>query len=280
MKTILFVADTHINSTVSLCKPVVNLDDGGSYHASKGQLFLWRSWENTLEQTEKRKTGEVITILDGDAVEGDTKDRSKQMITRNSATIKTLAIDVLEPAVKLSAGIFVVRGTEAHTGKSGEMEESLALDLNANRCPETNTASWYHLKIDVEGVKLDISHHPRGNGGGRPFNRYSMIDALASDTVFTYSNDLRQEPPHLAIRAHIHAYKDSYDHFRTRAITLPCFTLATSFINRIAPGAIADVGAVLIHCSAGHYEVEPLRYFPSPVPFYSIEGLKPYDPGI
>jgi len=35
------VADTHPNSTVGLCPPEVELDDGGTYHASKAQRWLW-----------------------------------------------------------------------------------------------------------------------------------------------------------------------------------------------------------------------------------------------
>jgi hypothetical protein len=280
-KTLLVLADLHMGASVALCRPVVGLDDGGSYHASAAQLFLWRSWENLLEQVTRKKVGELLLDLNGDIIEGDAKNRSIQLITRNKATLLRHAAEVLDPLVKMSAGLYFKRGTEAHSGNSGEWEEELALDLGAAQCPETNTASWWSMRYEVEGVRFDTAHHPRSNGGGRPQNRFSMIDALASDTVFSYANDRREEPPDLVIRSHIHTYKDSYDHFRTRAITTPCWSLFTAHTYRtgIAP-TLPDIGGILIHCSAGRYEVDVIRYQPKPTPFYSIGALQPHDPGI
>ena len=40
MKNLLFLGDTHIGSTVALCKPTVDLDDGGTYHASRAQRVI------------------------------------------------------------------------------------------------------------------------------------------------------------------------------------------------------------------------------------------------
>ena len=35
MRQLILLGDTHIGSTVALCKPVVELDDGGTYRASR-----------------------------------------------------------------------------------------------------------------------------------------------------------------------------------------------------------------------------------------------------
>ena len=37
-------SDLHAGSTVALCPPKVQLDDGGKYEASKAQLWLWECW--------------------------------------------------------------------------------------------------------------------------------------------------------------------------------------------------------------------------------------------
>lgn len=278
--TIAGIADLHLASTVSLCTPTVNLDDGGTYHASAAQLYLYRCWNSYLDQIEKRRCGDVIGVSNGDLGEGDYKQRSTQVITRNKSTITSLAANILDPLVKLSTGgFFVIRGTGAHVGPSAELEEEIAQDIGAIACPETNTASWWVLPLTIEGVRLLIYHHPGTNGAGRPMNKFSGIDRLASDIVFTYANDLRQEPPDIVMCAHIHEFRSSYDHFRTEAITLPCFSFKTEYIYRIGKAAANNrIGGVLIHCNAGEYEIEPILYQPKQEPFYSIGMLKKYDP--
>jgi hypothetical protein len=268
METTLILSDLHINSTVALCKPAAVLDDGGSYRPSPGQYWLWDKWEDMLNQIEKKRAGPLYTVINGDAVEGDAKGRSDQLITRNPATIVRFAADILDPLARMSAGFFMTRGTPAHVGKSGNLEESVADDLSAVPDPATGNASWWGLLWESDGVTMDIAHHPKGGGGGRPMNSQGMIDRLASDALFEYANQGRK-PPKLVIRSHIHQYKDSRDAFGVRAITTPAWTLATEYIHRIAPHAIADIGGVMIHCSAGNYEVEVIRYQPLPAPFVS-----------
>jgi len=268
--TTALIADLHSGSSVSLCKPVTHLDDGGTYHASKAQKELFYDWEDLLDKIEHKRLDRLYTVANGDIAEGDYKNRSKQLITRNKSSIVAMTTDLITPLIDMSDGVFFVRGTMAHTGKSGELEELIAQNFdNTISNPDTEAKSWYWLPLKVEGVRMDISHETNG-GGGRPFNRFSSIDRLASDTVFSYANDRKEDPPHLVIRGHIHQYKDSFSHFRTRAITLPAWTLATEYVNKIAPGALADIGAVLIHCSAGNYEVEAIKYEPRKRRYFTV----------
>ena len=39
-------SDLHAGSTVAICPPRVQLDDGGEYHASKAQRWLWERWKD------------------------------------------------------------------------------------------------------------------------------------------------------------------------------------------------------------------------------------------
>lgn len=269
MTSVLILSDLHIGSTVALCKPSVTLDDGGEYRASPGQSWLWRCWNETLERVEKHKTGDLYTVINGDAVEGDTKRRSLQTVSRNPATINQLAADILDPLAQLSAGLFFVRGTGAHVGKSAHLEEQIAADLDGTPNPDTGAHSWYQLPLEIEGVRFDIAHHPGIGVGRNGWTAFTGIHTLASRVLFDCANNARPVP-HLVIRSHNHVYRDSFDNFRVRAITTPAWTLATEYIQQIAPGALADIGAVLIHCSAGYYEAEIIRYRPSPAPVYSI----------
>lgn len=274
--TLACIADLHIGGTTSLCKPVVNLDDGGTYHASEHQRFIWRSWNNFLEQAEKRKAGNLLTLINGDLPEGDYKSRSAQVITRNKATISGMCAETITPLASMSdQGVIFVRGTEAHAGPSAELEEEIAKDTdNAIPCPETDKYSWWTVSLTIERVPILAYHHPGGNGGGRPMNAFSSIDRLAADTLFNFAN-AGKEPPRLVICSHIHQYKDSYDHFRVRALTLPCWTFKNAYAHRLGLGATANtIGGALIHFGAGEYEVEPFIYVAKSSPFYSIGKLK------
>ncbi len=69
--TLAVIADTHINSTVGLVRPQINLDDGGTYKASRAQRRLWDYWLEYWRSAPK--ADRVIGIFVGDMVEGDVK---------------------------------------------------------------------------------------------------------------------------------------------------------------------------------------------------------------
>lgn len=268
--TIAIAADAHIGSTVGLCKPAIALDDGGTHNNSQGQSFLWRSWEDYLARVERIRE-DVYTVFNGDMGEGDYKDRSTQTLTRNKATITRWMGEITEPLANLSAACFVLRGTEAHVGPSSELEELFASNIdNIQPDPSTVSNSWHWLPWEVEGVLFDIAHHPPGGGGGQPQNSQGVVDRLASRTLFQYAN-LGRRPPDVVIRSHLHHYLDSRDAFRTRAIITPPWTLKSSYVWRVIdPVVPAEPGGMLIHVSAGHYEVEPIIYRAAATPYYSI----------
>lgn len=261
MKTLLIVSDGHTNSIVGLSKPETKLDDGSVVSGSIPRRWLFWTWNNILEQVEKKKKGELIGLLNGDAIEWDAKQRhATELITPNKERAIEMAVEVYEPFFQMCARVFVVRGTEAHSGEQAQAEEALALNFdNAVRNPDTERASWWFLPLELDGVRMDICHHPRGGSGGRPMNSQSGIDRIASDALFMYAND-GATVPHLVIRSHLHGYRDSRDAFRTRAIITPAMSLLTAYTYRIGINFSNPVGAVLVYCHNGEYYVEPLIY--------------------
>ena len=106
-----------------------------------------------------------MLVLNGDIVEKDNKRRTHQIITRNDATLLRIAVSTLKPALEWADAIYVVRGTEAHVGKSAEMEEALAYDIGAEKDGELH--SHWHLRAVAGGVRMDIAHH--ATMGGMPW---------------------------------------------------------------------------------------------------------------
>lgn len=253
---IVIISDTHIGSTVSLCPPVFTLDDGGEYHASRGQRWIWDNWLDFLSRVEQLK--QPLLIFNGDMIEADAKRRSYQVITRNPSTLQRLAADILDPLVKMASGLYVIRGTAAHGGKSGNAEEQLAADFGAIH-KRGEAYSRYHLPLQIGSLRLDIAHH--ATMGGAPTARTMAANRLAWQTMLEYQI-ARETPPDLVIRGHQHRWGDSYDAYPTRAVFSAGWTLATEYIESRSPGNLADIGGLIIRMDGEKWELEKAHYKP------------------
>jgi hypothetical protein len=261
VKSLLIISDGHSNSTVGLARPSIELDDGDKVDAGIVRRFIWQTYTGILDKAtaKAREYGsELYGLLNGDAIELAAKHASSQVITINREEAGRIAQETYEPFFERCKGVFVTRGTEAHTGLSATAEETLAANFtNTIRNPDTNRASWWWLPLELDGVPMDICHHPKGGGSGRPMNRLAGIMRIASDTLFEYA-DAGKVPPQLVIRSHLHGYRDSKDAFRTRAIITPAMSLLTAHTHRIGINASEPIGGLLITCHEGKYHVEPL----------------------
>lgn len=261
MKTLVIFSDGHSNSTVGLSKPEFQLDDGDKVSAGTVRRWLWHRYQDILEQVAKEAKGDLYGVLNGDAVELAAKHPTNQVITKNFEEAVRIANETYEPFFKMVRGMYVIRGTEAHTGPSGQAEEAIARNFtNTIHNEETGNASWWHLPLVFDGVKMDITHHPKGGGSGRPHSGHAGIDRIAADTMFGYADD-GEIPPQLVIRSHLHGYRDSEKAFkRTRAIITPAMSLLTTYGHRIGINRDNDIGAIMIYCHNGEYFVKPLTY--------------------
>lgn len=257
------VGDIHANSTVAVCPPSIALDDGGQYRGSDAQRWIWRQWRAYWATVAERREGKrLIVILNGELAD-DNYHPTTQLITKNPADMLRLSAEVLAPALSLLAEddrVYVTRGTEAHSGPSAHLDETVAQDIGATG-PDDERASWWRLRLLVEGVRFDIAHHPPGGGGRLPWTRGNFANRLAAMTVFEAA-DRGERAPHLFVRGHVHRPDDSYDRFATRALVLPSWQLTTSFGHRIG-GDPLPVGGVIVTCDKGQCEVEKVyRHWP------------------
>ena len=238
------VSDLHINSTVAVSLPLVNLDDGGTYRSSRGQRWLWECWLDFAEQVGKLP-GRKVLMIGGDLGELDVKRRSNQIITTNKSTILGIAIDTLAPLVDAVDSLIVIRGTMAHTGKSQWLEEEIASQYDhVVRNPVCDNASWYHFRGEIGGVKVDAAHHT--SMSGIPGNAPNATVALAKRIIWAYAYEYKQPLPDYVYRAHNHHYADSGSNYEFKVICLPCWTLTTEYGYRIGRELeLADIGGTI-----------------------------------
>lgn len=259
MKILAVVGDLHTNSTLGLSPAYVELDDGGSYKASKLQLQLLHAWKDycaSVESLRDELNCEVVVVFNGDLFDGDHHNTS-QIISRNESTMHRIARRVTEPLVNLSELVYVVRGTPVHVGGSGAMEEQFAGDIKAQQSKRGNTFSWWHLQLEIEGVLIDIAHH--ASMGRLPWTKRNAANKLASTTLFDAA-DQRRRIPDLVLRSHNHRWADSHDNYRVRAIMLPGWQGKTEYINRLDPTAVPDIGGLIITLDNGSYEIAKKHY--------------------
>jgi len=256
------VSDMHTGSTVGLCPPGVELDDGGTYKPSPPQRWLWRNWVSMWRDygEMKRHTGlPLVVFINGDAGDGDHHD-TPQIITRNPATQLRIAARVLEPVLDVADVHFIIRGTEAHVGKSAWIEELIAEDTGAVPCTDT-MHSWWHLLAEIGGVTFDIKHHPE-SGSMRPWTKGAEANRMAAILLYQYAAS-GDRPPDIALRAHKHSFNDSGYNHRTRVFTTPAWQFDTAFVHRIgAGGGINPKGSLYFTCRDGDYTFGRMMYQP------------------
>jgi hypothetical protein len=259
------VNDIHAGSSVALCPPAVTLDDGGTYIPSRPQTWLWYCWERYWEEIRYLQglhNARLFLVINGDLFDGDHHD-TMQIVSRNPNAQFEIARKAIDIGLALNPEkIFVIRGTEAHVGGSACSEEGFAKGLLGSGYPvigdpDTNTASHWHWRAEIQGVRLDVTHH--GRTGQREHTRGSAIRLYAHDILLSYvKND--EDYPHLALRAHHHRFNDSGDDCPVRVVTSGAFQLKTGYVHKIAADSIADIGGLAVIINDGAYEVKKIKF--------------------
>ena len=259
---IIISGDHHINGTVALCPPRVQLDDGGTFHPSPGQRWLWEGWIDFIQWARVLSEGyKPIAIYNGDLGELDTKRRSNQIITANKATILGMITDVLAPLADWVDAQYFVRGTPAHVGKSSWLEEEVAGDYDNAVHFAKGIHSHYQVRLTANGKRIEAAHH--ASMGNLARTQKNAANTIAYDTMSAYAFELQQPLPHLVFRSHNHRWADSWDNYDTRAICLPCWSMATEYVYRLGKyNGRADVGGAVVLIDGGKYEVHKYKLEP------------------
>ena len=270
------VSDVHAGGTTAVCTPEpIELDDGGFYHPSKLQKWLYGLWtegwgERYARLLDLYQPASQTLVLNGDLVDGD-HHRTPQIISPLVGLHFRIAHDLLRrgPLVHGFDAVHVVRGTESHVGRSGELEEGLARALQKQHDvpvvddPDTGMASSFWRRLNIDGVRVDCRHH--GRMGQRAHTRGPYSRWYAQDIELEYRLD-NEDPPHLAIRSHLHKYMDSGKPHRwtTRVVSLPAWQMMTAYAHRITAESLSDIGIVVFVVRDGVLlEPEPVLFHPS-----------------
>ena len=199
-KRLVVISDLHSGCRLGLCPSGgVPLDDGGMYLPSDLQLKLWSMWREFWDDFVPTVTGGKpwALVVNGDAIDG-VHHGSTTQVSHNLLDQVRIARDCLEPVVARSAGYYHVRGTEAHAGKSGRLEEQLAESLGAVTSQQGQSAR-HELWKKVGTHLVHVAHHVESGVGSEAAGPYRELQSM-----FSESARWGRRPPDGIARSHRH----------------------------------------------------------------------------
>lgn len=269
-----WASDLHINSTVALCVPDFELDDGNYHKNSKLQDALWEAWCSSWKQVRQKAKGrEVVGVIGGEIADKMTKHPSLQYIARSDDDIRRMAQETLVPMLEVVDKLIVLRGTEAHTDLGSQLDEGIAREIAKSSdwhnkvkvIKNGSRYSHYYCRRYIGGRLFDLAHHV-AMGSARRSER-DAANHLAADLIMDYARH-GEKPPDFALRGHVHRHSDSADNYPTRAIISGAWQMHTAFSSRIGASAgKADIEIIYIEPDTKkaeriHFETkrEPAKY--------------------
>ncbi len=258
------VADTQCNYHVGLCPPSVRLDKGGTYIPNKPQQASYAAFKEFCRDMEvlgRKHKAEIVAIVAGDAADRNAHD-GVGLISTNDDDIVSLTCQALTPLRKIAKFFFMVRGTKAHVGSHAHLEETVAKTLQSVQDEETGAWAWWHLPIERNGVRFDITHHPR-HSGWVEWTRQGAVDREAF-TIAVRHWKRHLEPPDIAIRGHLHYFAESDSKFKPHTFQCPSWQLLTEYERRRGADGFAEpLGGLWFLTEEGRYTWDAITYEPT-----------------
>lgn len=259
---LIIVSDLHVGCQLGLCSPKTpHMDEGGYYHLSRAQEFVWACWEEFWgEWVPKVTHGEPYAVaVNGDTLDGSHHGATHQW-THNLSDQRREAARILRPVVEKCEGrLYFIRGTEAHVGKSASDEEELARFLGA--LPnEDGQYARHEMWVRVGRGLAHLAHHV-GTSGSMAYESSALMRELTE--AYVEAGRWDDEPPDWVVRSHRHRNAEvrvlTSKGFAT-SLTTAAWQLKTPFAYRVAGARQArpQIGGTLLRC--GHEDLYTRHY--------------------
>lgn len=260
-KAIITISDTHIGSYFGLCPgDGLRLDNGAMQAPSIYQQYLIECWAHFWGDFVPRVTKRcknISVVVNGDAIDGNHHEAVD--LVSNVQSQERAVVEIFKPIAK-KYRLFMVRGTEAHGGKSDQNTESIARQLGCE-ADETGQHSAYQLWLDVDGVVFQFAHHI-GVTSSAAYETSAPMRELVAGLVEAAQWD--QRLPDVFVRSHRHRYVSvpiprEGDRDFTMVIT-PAWQLRTPHVERIDRMRLPHIGGVVFIVEDGRWVIERKLY--------------------
>lgn len=260
------VSDIHAGCQMGLCPPTgVPLDEGGRYTPNVIQRAMWSWWKEFWGEFVPLVTkGHTFDIcLNGDLIDNE-HHGVKTLISNNIECQRRLAVEILAPVAHKAVRLFVVRGTDAHDGGSGQDVEAIAHSLGAVPDSTGRYARW-ELNKRIDGPDkncvANLMHHIGGTGGSHYDTSAPKRELIEA---FIEAARAAERPPTFVVRSHRHRFTqvpEMTDWGRAFCIVTPGWQAKTGLAHKIAGARVSPPqfgGVVLIN---GREECYPRVYW-------------------
>lgn len=233
---IVVVSDLHVGCQLALCPPEGAMQaEGGYYYPSKFQKKIYNMWRQFWDVDVPMITeGEDYDIVvNGEFIDGSHHNSVSQW-THNLTDQAAVAVELMKPIVKKCKGSFyVIRGTEAHSGQSGCMDEQIARELGATPTKD-GQYSRYELWKTLWGGLVHFNHHI-GTTGSSAYESTAVYKELVE--AYVEAGRWGSRPPDVVVRSHRHRHmciEVASSHGKALSIVTPGWQGKTPFAHKIA----------------------------------------------
>ena len=251
VNNLVIISDTHIGDGFGLCPPDgAKLDGGGQYAPSKLQRAVWAWWREFWDSwvPEVCHKEPYAVAIGGDIFEHRHHNSTSQ-VSQNLADQSKLAEHILGPVRERCHGrLYLVRGTEAHTGPAAETEEEFAQKIRAVP-DETGNRSRFELRVKLgRGARVNLMHHI-GTTGSANYESTAVMKELID--AYVEAGRWGRHPYDVVVRCHRHRFIEirvpSARGYAFSIVT-PGWQLKTPFCARVAGARMStpQFGGVVI----------------------------------
>lgn len=241
----LFIGDTHVLSDTGL---VIDQYPLGSkekrpYPASSSQLWLYKSFQDLLQQTKQRALDHRLAVhFGGDMCDGVQHHGSTQTTGTPEDQID-MTVKLLKPFVDISDYACGVTGTEAHVQQQGSSDATIYRELGIS-------AIGAHLETIFDGRLLWQRHHGI-SAGSREWTKDNALFLMAKDLHF-YCTERAIRPPDCVIGHDRHKSPHPIAAYGISVAVCGCWQLPTYFGDRWLKST--DIGALFWTPKSNHIE--------------------------
>jgi len=200
---ILWLADLHSGSTVSLYPDKTIILTNGPRGPSALQKKIYKQWAEVLERVAvmRQDADRLVVVNMGDAVEGD-HHHTLEVVSGYLNDHQKIHLDLMHQCKEITQydTLYYVNGTEVH---AGEDEDDIAEKLKAVLYAPGN-ATHPILKKTIYKHLIFAAHH--GPGAGKGWNRGNAL----RNKIKALDYDLRinnERVPEIVVYAHRHEHR-------------------------------------------------------------------------
>lgn len=251
------LSDMHSGSSTALFLNRFFQDEYQNHTPTDRQKEIYKVFERCMQYVgEKRKGKRLITVHNGDAVEG-LHHNSIQMCILNKASQAEIHTELMDQFLRKAKfnkkegdRLFYVRGTETHVE---DIEVEIAKDLGAEKAQDGNYV-FDHLELEINGRLIWLVHHGKKRGSGA--NEGNALRNWMRD-IFFDCKKVGKRPPDMIVSGHTHTpsynnyvIRDGSSFHTVHGVICPSWQAKTRFAYKVAPVEVNEVGAVFIEISA------------------------------